>query len=1435
MTYIKYAARPVKSRPLPMANNNRNKSKSRADNPDPVDSPLTSLASTSLNPPPEDDTIVQINRHFTDYNLRLRSLLRSNTDNTQQITDLSNRFTGFEREDNESDGDGPRPSFNQKHFMKDPMALHRSIHTSVELLKFNGENFIAWQQQLDTTLDFVFLTDRFSEKAHWSKLSAEHEPSVTLLLRGSVEPLLFKSVRNSRKPAEIYRNLKTRCRRSDRQRKITIVNKLKDFYASEQQDSNAELIAQFQDFFLEVSQQNLSLDELLGLVLQSVVKPPIGVDENSFRNNLNHRLNTSTPAPLLDTVCQEIAQVEGELHTGTSSNPILINRLQPSGRPHQKTKSSNPGGINTSFGHKALSNALAFQGQKPSTALMAAKGDTCKYCEIKGHWASTCRRFARDLRDGKIDLAKLAEYAKDPQFNLNPSFVKVRAVDLNATPDDTVLVDSGASACVSGNSSFFVFEKRLMTPIPVLMASRKSNMLLTGVGSLKIPTPSGTIRIKNVYHNPSIPYVILSLGMLATYGLQPVFDKDCTMSLVHQHRVFRTTFSNFCWTLVTSPASSTPPSSSTPLSSPSVPPPPCNDIVVSTMTNQPSMEAIRWHERLGHANDKLVRKFLERFVGVDVAKNWKPFFCEKCVMGKITGRRFLPPSTIPKKEILDLVVSDVMGPFDKDIHGFQFAVTLRDHASMYTFISPIKTKAEVTGKLITWFDMIKNRLGRYPRFLRCDNGGEFISKKLQSLLDTRGITLAHSSPYHPEENGEAERVNRTINDMSRVMMQNCPLPQLFWSYAQQVAAYIHNRIPHSRISPQTPIELLFNQVPVPEYIYPFGARALVFRPADKRTGKFDDRADECFLVGYPPSEKGWVFYNEHLKTFIHSANAVFPDFQTLPVSGIKTSKNDISFLLNNLVLGEEPTDTEAQIQQQAVDSLLTRPDIAVPDNIHQAFSSPESSEWRKAAELELGQLEKLEVWEVVESRKGIKVIGARWVFALKRDTEGKITRFKARYVARGFNQRPGTDCGDTYAPTASLNTLRLLFSIAAQMGMKMHSFDVSSAYLYSPIEEEVYVKPPTELRPELRGKVLRLKKALYGTKQAGRCWWLHFKTILNGLNFTTSEVESSLYVYKRDDVSIFIWMHVDDGLVVSNSEAAMEELREALQKQLEVKWKTHVDQIVGINVHEKLNGIFLEQNLLATQVVTNYCRRTIHQNTTLPDISLVTSANDPVNVTDFRSVLGSLMYLACGTRPDIAYAVNMLARYSSRPSEEHWTTLDHLVGYVKKNPRRAINFSQGEDAVKLYVDAGWGGEHERSTTGFILQHCGNPITWGSKRQDVVAMSTCAAEYVALSIATQTLANIKVILDDICPSQRFEILCDNQAAVLVATDNASKKKTKYLQRAFYFVNDFVRKYKVKLYWISNQFQLADIFTKRLGASKHLTSLKDISVQDIPSTT
>ncbi|PLW43994.1 hypothetical protein PCANC_08571 [Puccinia coronata f. sp. avenae] len=1028
----------------------------------------------------------------------------------------------------------------------------------------------------------------------------------------------------------------------------------------------------------------------------------------------------------------------------SSTNPILVNHTQPMSNP-----SANRGRRPNQPASRLA--ATPFNGTPPTPTQMAEKGSNCNYCGRSGHWASNCQTPIRDVNFGKIKQPQTSNSA--PATQTNPVNVQVCAIDATANPSDTVLIYSGASACVSGDSPFFTLETRLTQPIPVLLASRKSSMCLTGIGSLRIPTPSGTIRIKRVYHHPSIPYFILSLGLLTSHGLQPVFDQNCSMTLVHQHRVFNTTFSNNCWTLVTS----TKPRASLPITN--TPYTTLPDVIISSMSNKPSMDCVKCHERLGHANDKIVQRFIKRFVPENLRPELKPFFCEKCVLAKATGHRFLPPSIVPKDSPLDLFISDVMGPFDPDVHGFRFAVTLRNHASMFTFVSPMHTKAEVPERLKTWFEVIHTHHGRYPKYLRCDNGGEFISKRFKSILAKQGICLVTSAPYHPKENGEAERVNQTINDMARVMLNNSGLPFEFWSYAQQTP----------RIS--TTAFLTPAYPPRPQSRF-FSARNLPLTSS--------------FLLALAPLSS--------VRPRNGTTNS--PPMQTnhtslaTPLSGFDTVAQQISLELNHLILGQEPTDEIAAAQDLAVQSLPVRSDVAIPGNIHHALSGSDSNRWRQAAEAELDQLEKLNVWTAVDPKKGTKVIGAQWVFALKRDPAGNIAKFKARYVARGFNQRPGQDCGDTYAPTASLASLRLLLSISVQKGYTTQSFDVSSAYLYSPIDEEVYVKPPTKLQPDLKGKVLRLKKALYGTKQAGRCWWLHFKSILNSLQFSASEVESSLYVYKRGDISIYIWMHVDDGLVVSNSPSAINDLRTCLTEHLEVKWCNTVNQIVGLNVRHNTSGLYLEQHLLATQVANTYTQQKVHQNTPLPDLSLTTSTSPPIDTSSFCSVLGSLMYLACGTRPDLSYAVNLLARLSQNPLEEHWTALNHLIGYIRKNPRKGITFYPGDASVRLYVDAGWGGKHERSTTGFLLQHYGNPIAWGSKHQDVVAMSTCAAEYVALSIATQHLANLKIVLDNINPVTTYEILCNNQAAVLVATNNASHKKTCYLQQAFYFVNNFV---------------------------------------------
>ncbi|KAI9621185.1 hypothetical protein H4Q26_013385 [Puccinia striiformis f. sp. tritici PST-130] len=436
------------------------------------DSPLTPLPSTS-HPTPQgkrhstdnvrrqSKEIDEVSRQFLNYDIKYRTVMRGNTENGQRIDELSEKLSRVEDKfdalsekldqffpgapdprdppprdppPHQIKQEGPpteplSPTFNQKHFMKDPMNLHRSIHSKVVALKRSGENFVAWERQINETLDFVFHTDDFITNSSWDLLHTEHFPSVTILLRSSVELSMRNMLAKVKGPKAIFNTICVTCKRGDRQYKLSLVGRLRDFYHAEQQTSNAEFISQFQDFYLELQQKAISSDELFGLILQSVILPPLDVDENAFRNNLNHRLNTATTTPLLDQVCQEITQVEGELNTGTSNNPILINRKRNE-KPPRPT-----------FGAKALANALQFKGVQPTAKDFAENGNVCSYCEKKFHWASNCLKFDADLRNGKIKLGNMATAAlPSGPHNQVPDHVRVRALDVTAPHDDTVLI-----------------------------------------------------------------------------------------------------------------------------------------------------------------------------------------------------------------------------------------------------------------------------------------------------------------------------------------------------------------------------------------------------------------------------------------------------------------------------------------------------------------------------------------------------------------------------------------------------------------------------------------------------------------------------------------------------------------------------------------------------------------------------------------------------------------------------------------------------------------------------------------------------------------------------------------------------------------------------------------------------------------------------------
>ncbi|MBW0522727.1 hypothetical protein O181_062442 [Austropuccinia psidii MF-1] len=334
--------------------------------------------------------------------------------------------------------------------------------------------------------------------------------------------------------------------------------------------------------------------------------------------------------------------------------------------------------------------------------------------------------------------------------------------------------------------------------------------------------------------------------------------------------------------------------------------------------------------------------------------------------------------------------------------------------------------------------------------------------------------------------------------------------------------------------------------------------------------------------------------------------------------------------------------------------------------------------------------------------------------------------------------------------------------------------------------------------------------------------------MMTRLGFECSEVEASLYIYRKDTKVLIVWIHVDDGIVIGKSIDLVDDFKAALMREVEVRWHTRVEKIVGLHIIDNGQQIEINQKVLIDQYLSEYRRPVVPQYTTMTTTPLVTNASVGLDTTNYQSAIGTLMYISGGSRPDITYAVHMLARFSSCPDETHWLALDHLTGYLLRHRDKSLRYTPQSSDISLWVDASWGGEHARSTSGFVVKAFGNPIAWNSRRQTVVAMSTCAAEYVALSEAAQLLAVIRLIAVQIDPTFTMSIKCDNRAAIMITEDNLSKKKTKYLDRAFYFVNDFVRQYNINIEWIPTINQHADLLTKPLGSTKLIKACQNLGL-------
>jgi hypothetical protein len=470
---------------------------------------------------------------------------------------------------------------------------------------------------------------------------------------------------------------------------------------------------------------------------------------------------------------------------------------------------------------------------------------------------------------------------------------------------------------------------------------------------------------------------------------------------------------------------------------------------------------------------------------------------------------------------------------------------------------------------------------------------------------------------------------------------------------------------------------------------------------------------------------------------------------------------------------------------------------------------------------EFEALQRQNTWSLVPPSPSQNLVGCRWVYKIKRATDGSVSRYKARLVAKGFHQQAGVDYAETFSPVVKPPTVRIILSLAAQNRWQLRQLDVSNAFLHGYLQETVYMAQPTGFIDAVQpSHVCHLHKSLYGLKQAPRAWFERFTSHLLTLGFTASVADASLFVLKQDSVIVYLLLYVDDIIITGSDSTVVSNIISQLSTTFEVKDLGPLRYFLGLQIDYKKAGFFVHQSKYITDLLTKFkmsdCKPASTPIATAPVLS--TSASDSLaDPTPYRSLVGALQY-ATFTRPDITFAVNRVCQFMHNPSSAHFVAAKRILRYLKGSLDKGVLFQPGPLTLTAFTDADWAGDpvDRRSTSGITVFLGNNPITWLSKKQHTVSRSSTEAEYRSLATGAAELAWLRQVICDLglYLASAPIMWCDNTSALALASNPVFHGRTKHIEVDYHFVRERVVRGDICLQFISTDDQVADIFTKAL---------------------
>ncbi|RVW36414.1 Retrovirus-related Pol polyprotein from transposon TNT 1-94 [Vitis vinifera] len=651
-------------------------------------------------------------------------------------------------------------------------------------------------------------------------------------------------------------------------------------------------------------------------------------------------------------------------------------------------------------------------------------------------------------------------------------------------------------------------------------------------------------------------------------------------------------------------------------------------------------------------------------------------------------------------------------------------------------------KAEVENQLSKKIKAVRSdRGGEY--YGRYDGSGEQRPGPFAKYLMECGIVPQYTMPGTPSQNGVAERQNRTLKDMVRSMISHSTLPESLWGETIKTAVYILNRVPSKAVA-KTPYELWTSKKPSIRHLHVWGCPTEA-RPYKPNKKKLDSRTVSCYFVGYSERSRGFKFYDPSTRSFFETGNAKFiedvelsgreplrkvvfeEEFVNIPI--ITTGHGHIMFndTIQNVQsitgIQDTPEIPPAQVMEpiQVHQEVTQQPQVQVPlrrstrerrstisddyvvylqehefdmgleddpISVSQVKQSSNSEKWIEAMKDEMKSMKDNGVWDLVEFPKGVKPIGCKWIFKTKRDSKGNIVRYKARLVAKGFTQKEGIDYKETFSPVSSKDSFRIIMALIAHYDLELHQMDVKTTFLNGNIDETIYMVQPENFESkDSKQLVCKLKRSIYGLKQASRQWYRKFDQVITSFGFKENTVDQCIYLKFSGSKFIILVLYVDDILLASSDVGLLHETKRFLSSKFDMKDIGNASFVLGIQIHrDRSKGILgLSQKAYIDKVLSRFgmsnCAPGDMPVAKGDKFSLHQCPKNELEKKDmerfpYASAVGSLMYAQVCTRPDIAYIVGMLGRYFSNPGMDHWKKAKRVMRYLQRTKDYMLTYSR---------------------------------------------------------------------------------------------------------------------------------------------------------------